>query len=252
MTKILISNPEMLDVAIEDLQQQFAESGRINLSYEKASKEKTSKQIGFIFAALIDGITEYFQDCGFNVDMDDVRYKLYEDVSEIVPEMVVDKQIFGSKPRIKHLGEMDRELCSKFINGIFTVIDTKPIYQGLMLHPSIYFNYLYHLDPEEIKMAKDAVLPERDEDYLAYIHEQPCIVCGMQHRSHAHHAKIPRYVSNSKKTPDWTAMPLCYTHHLNGAHGQGHGWLEEKLKWLPVDLETFCRLNYIRWKNKKN
>ena len=252
MARFTIYNQEMLDVAKEDLQQEFEKNGKINLFYEKASKAKTLKQEGFIFAALINGITDYFKECGFNVDGDDVRYKLYEEVSEIVPEMVVDKQIFGNKPRIKHLGEMDRELCSKFIDGIFTVISTKPLYAGLMLHPSVYFNYIFHLDPEEIKMAKAMVLPERDNDYLAYIHNQPCMVCGIQHRSHAHHAKIPRYVSNSKKTPDWTAISLCANHHLNGAHTQGHKWLEEKLNWLPVDLETFCQINYLRWKNKKN
>lgn len=248
--KMVIYNQDMLDKAIEDLQNFFEQNKRINLVYEKSSKEKTNRQIGFIFAALISGITDYFRECGFNVDDEDVRYKLYNDVAEILPEMVVDKQIFGNKPRIKHLGDMDRELCGKFIDGIFTLIDRLPIYEGLMLHPSIYFNYLFHLEPEEIKMAKDAVLPERDEDYLAYIHDQPCMICGLQHRSHAHHAKIPRYVSNSKKTPDWTALPLCYLHHLQGAHQQGHNWLEEKLKWLPIDLETFCRINYIRWKNK--
>lgn len=250
--RMTIYNQEMLDVAKEDLQHQFETDGKLNLFYEKASKPRTLKQEGFIFAALINGIAAYFRDCGFNVDDDDVRYKLYEEVAEIVPEMVVDKQIFGNKPRIKHLGEMDRELCSKFINGIFEVIRTKPLYDGLMLHPSVYFNYLFHLDPEEIKMAQMTVLPERDEDYLAYIHDQPCMICGLQHRSHAHHAKIPKYVSNSKKTPDWTALPLCYLHHLQGAHGEGSKWLEEKLGWLPVDLETFCKINYIRWKNKKN
>ena len=252
MGKILIYNQEMLDVAIDDLRKKFVEYGRVNLSYEKASKEKTNKQIGFIFAALIDGITSYFQDCGFNVDAEDVRYKLYDDVSKIVPEMVVDKQIFGGKPRIKHLGDMDRELCSKFIDGIFVLIDRLPIYEGLMLHPSIYYTYLFHLDPEEVRLAKMANLPERDNDYLAYIHDQPCMICGLQHRSHAHHAKITKYVSNSKKTPDWTALPLCYLHHLQGAHGLGHEWLVNKLKWLPVDLETFCRINYMRWKSKKN
>ena len=250
--RMVIYNKPMLETAIEDLKLQFEKDGRINLFYEKASKARTLKQEGFIFAALINGITEYFQECGFNIDGDDVRYKLYEEVAEIVPEMVVDKQIFGNKPRIKHISEMDRELCSKFIDGIFTVIDTKPLYSGLMLHPSVYFNYLFHLDPGEIKMAQMSDLPERDEEYLAYIHDQPCMVCGLQHRSHAHHAKITKYVSNSKKTPDWTAIPLCYLHHLQGAHGQGHDWLLEKLKWLPVDLETFCRINYIRWKNKKN
>lgn len=246
-----IYNEPMLETAIADLRSQFDKYGRINLFYEKASKPRTLKQEGFIFAALINGIAEYFQECGFNVDSEDVRYHLYEEVAEVVPEMVVDKQLFGNKPRIKHIGEMDRELCSKFIDGIFTVIDSKPIYSGLMLHPSVYFNYLFHLDPEEIKMAQQTVLPERDEEYLAYIHDQPCMVCGIQHRSHAHHAKLLNYVTNSKKTPDWTALPLCQTHHLGGAHQQGHAWLVEKLKWLPVDLETFCRINYIRWRAKK-
>ena len=250
--RMVIYNQDMLDVAKEDLQSLFEKEGIINLSYEKASKPRTLKQEGFIFAALINGIADYFRDCGFNVDNDDVRYKLYEEVAEIVPEMVVDKQIFDNKPRIKHIGEMDRELCSKFIDGIFTVIDTKPLYSGLMLHPSVYFNYLFHLDPEEIKLAQKTDLPERDEEYLSYIHNQPCMVCGIQHRSHAHHCKLLNYITNSKKTPDWTAISLCQEHHLHGAHQQGHNWLVESLKWLPVDLETFCRINYIRWKNKKN
>lgn len=250
MAKVIIYNQEQLEVAINDLRNQFEKDKKINLSYEKASKEKTNKQVGFLFAALIKGISEYLQECGFNVDDEDVRYKLYSDVSEIVPEMVVDKQIFGGKPRIKHISDMDRELMSKFIDGIFSVLDSNPLYAGIELHPSIYFNYLFHLDPEEIKMAQKADLPERDSEYLSYIHDRPCVVCGLQHRSHAHHAKLLNYVSNSKKTPDWTAIPLCYLHHLEGAHQQGHKWLEEKLKWLPMDLETFCRISYIRWKNK--
>lgn len=240
----------MLDIIKNDLQQFFDKNGKVNISYEKAHKEKTIAQIGFLFAALINQITEYFQDCGFNVDEDDVRYKLYEDVSQIVPEMVVDKQIFGGKPRIKHLGEMDRTLMSKFIDGIFHIIDSDSAYNGLMLHPSINYNWVFHLEPEEIQLAQKAELPERDEDYLRYIHDKPCLICGLQHNSHAHHAKIPKYVSNSKKTPDWTAIPLCYLHHLVGAHSQGHQWLEEHLVWLKIDLETFCRINYIRWKNK--
>lgn len=249
MTRILIYNNQMLDVAIEDLRQQFNNLGNINLSYEKASKEKTNKQIGFIFAALIDGITSYLKECGFNVDSEDVRYHLYEEVAEIIPNMVVDRQIFGGKPRIKHLGEMDRELCSKFIDGIFTVIDTKPIYEGLILHPSIYYNYLFHLEPEEIHMAQTAVLPERDEDYLAYVRTLPCIICGKQHRSEAHHLKDNRLGGISQKSPDWAAMPLCHNCHLGIAHGTG---FKDSMKWIPVALDVFTRISYLRWKNKKN
>lgn len=252
MTRVVIYNQEMLDIVKQDLQKAFDENKRINLSYEKAHKEKTRPQVGFLFSALISNITDYFIGCGFILDEDDVRYKLYQDVSKIVPEMVVDRQIFGGEPRIKHIGEMNRELMSKFIDGIFTVIDTQPIYEGLMLHPSIKHNWLFHLEAEDILLAKNSELPERDEEYLEYIHNQPCVICGRQHQSHAHHAKIPRYVSNSKKTPDWTAVPLCQKHHLEGAHTEGHKWLLEKIKWLPVDLETFCRLNYLRWKNKLN
>lgn len=250
MTKIIIYNQEQLEVAIQDLRNSFEKNKRINLSYEKASKEKTNKQIGFLFAALINGITDYLQECGFNVDAEDVRYKLYSDVAEVLPEMVIDKQIFGGKPRIKHLGDMDRELMSKFIDTIFYLLDTSPLYAGIQLHPSVYYNYLWHLDPEEIKIAQTTNLPERDEYYLEYVHNCPCMVCGIQHRSHAHHAKIPKYVSNSKKTPDWTAIPLCYLHHLQIAHNEGHKCLEEKLKWLPYDLETVCRISYLRWKFK--
>lgn len=248
--KFVIYNEPMLETAILDIRNRFNEFHRLNISYEKPSKEKTYKQMGFIFAALVGQITDYLRECGFNVEEDDVRYKLYEDVAEIVPEMVVDNVLFGGKQRIKHLGEMDRELCSKFIDGIFKILDTKPMYDGIKMHPSTYYNYLWHLDPIDIEIAEKEMLPERNEDYLNWVRELPCMCCGIQHRSHAHHAKIEKYVSNSKKTPDWCAIPLCKHCHLDGAHLKGHNWLLEQLKWLPVDLETFCKVNYIRWKNK--
>ena len=84
MTKAVIYNKEMLEVIKEDIDYLFGQYGRLNISYEKASKEGTIKQKGFIFAAQIKGITEYLQDCGFNVDDVDVRYKLYKDVSKMI------------------------------------------------------------------------------------------------------------------------------------------------------------------------
>ena len=110
--RMVVYNKQMLETAIDDLRLAFEKDKKINLFYEKASKARTLKQDGFIFAALINQITDYFQDCGFNIDGDDVRYALYDQVSQIVPEMVVDKQLFGNKPRIKHISEMDRELLS--------------------------------------------------------------------------------------------------------------------------------------------
>lgn len=248
--KLTVYNKQQLETVIEDLRRDFDKFGKINILYDKGFKEKTKAQIGFTFAALINQITAYFQDCGFNVEEDDVRYKLYEDVSQVVPEMVVDKQLFGGKPRIKHIPEMDRETLSKFINGVFEVLDTVPIYAGAVLSPDTYMNFLFHIDIEELKIIMAYKKPERDEKYLEYIRTKPCICCGIQHRSHAHHAKIPKYVMMGKKTPDWTAIPLCPHCHLEGAHQQGHNWLLQQLKWLPYDLETVCSILYFRYKHK--
>lgn len=246
MGKLVAYNQQMLEKAIEDIKYLFEQYGRLNISYEKASKERTQRQVGFVFAALINGITEYLQECGFNVDSEDVRYKLYEDVSVILPEMVVDKQIFGGKPRIKHISEMDRELMSKFIDGIFHIVDTSPMYAGICLHPSIYYNWLWHLDPEEVKWAKQHYMPERDADYLNYIRTRPCICCGIQHRSEAHHIRDTKTAGMAIKSPDWYVVPLCHNCHLGIAHGTG--W-KDAMKWLPYDLDDFTRLCYQRWKN---
>lgn len=248
MTKIIAYNQQMLDSVKEDLQYLFEQYGRLNISYDQAHKERTKRQEGFVFAALINGITDYFRNSGFNIDDEDVRYALYDQVSQIVPEMVVDKMLFGGKPRVKHISEMDRELMSKFIDGIFVVMNTNPMYAGIKLHPSVFYNWAFHLDPEEVKWAKQHYMPERDAEYLEYVRTLPCICCGVQHRSEAHHLKDNRLGGVSQKSPDWTALPLCHNCHLGIAHGTG--W-KEAMKWIPYDLDDFTRLCYQRWKNRK-
>lgn len=246
MGKLVAYNQQMLEKAIEDIKYLFEQYGRLNISYEKASKERTQRQVGFVFAALINGITEYLQECGFNVDSEDVRYKLYEDVSVILPEMVVDKQIFGGKPRIKHISEMDRDLMSKFIDGIFHIVDTSPMYAGICLHPSIYLNFLWHLDIEEIKNAEKQEVPQFEKKYLEYIRTRPCLICGIQHRSEAHHIRDMELCGISQKSADIFAIPLCHNCHMKVAHGIG---FKESLKWLPYDIKTVCKILYLRWKN---
>lgn len=245
--KAVVYNQQMVDSIKEDIQYLFEQYGKLNISYEQAHKSRTKRQEGFVFAALINGITEYFQNSGFNVDEDDIRYALYDQVSQIIPEMVVDKQIFGGRPRIKHISEMDRTLMSKFIDGIFTILDSNPMYAGIKLHPSVFYNWVFHLEPEEAKWAKQHYMPERDSGYLDYIRTLPCICCGIQHRSEAHHLKDNRLGGISQKSPDWSALPLCHNCHLGIAHGSG--W-HEAMKWLPYELDDFTRLCYQRWKNK--
>ena len=247
--KLTIQNQRMLENAINDLRAAFEKYKTINLSFDKSHKPKTMAQMGFLFAALIDQITDYFTQCGFILDQDDVRYKLYDDVSQIVPEMIVDKQLFGGRPRVKHINEMDRELMSKFIDGIFTVLDQDPIYSGLKLTPDTHYNWAYHITPEDLMFIRQQDFPERDADYLEYVRTMPCLICGMQHRSEAHHIRDTRTAGMAIKSPDWFTIPLCHACHLGVAHGTG---FHEALKWIPLDMLDFCKICYSRWKNKNN
>lgn len=244
---VTIRNPEQLANHIAEVSKMVEDGKVINLSYDIASKPKTKAQTGFFFKALCGQIVDYFNDCGFNVDIADVKHGLYQQVSEIVPEMVCDKVLFGGMSRIKHLPEMDRKLMSDFINGIFSVLDSNPMYAGLKLSPDTYFNWCFHLEDEEIKGAEIADLPKRDADYLAYRRNQPCIICGIQHRSEAHHLRDTRLCGIAEKAPDWASFSLCHSCHMNIAHGTG---FKDKMAWLPIDIITFCKLCYIRWKNK--
>ena len=153
---------------------------------------------------------------------------------------------FPKKPHIDEILK-DRSLASKFIDCVFCLLDTDPLYAGIKLHPSVFYNWVFHLDPEEVKWAKQNFMPERDSEYLDYIRTLPCICCGIQHRSEAHHIRDTRTAGVAIKSPDWYTVPLCHNCHLGVAHGTG--W-KKSMDWIPLDLIDFCKICYIRWKNK--
>lgn len=243
--KNTIYNIQQWELHKTQIEQMINDKIPVSLSYEKASKEKTKKQIGFFFAALCDQITTYLRDCGFNVDNNDTKYGLYSQVSQIVPEMCVDT-IFGNAQRILHISDMDRSVMSKFIDGVFQVIDNNPMYSGLKLTPDVRYNWVFHLESSDIDYVRGQEYSQHDESYLDYIREQPCIICGVQHRSEAHHLKDMELCGMAQKAPDAYALPLCHKCHMNIAHNTG---FKDSLRWIPIDLKDFCRLCYSRWKN---
>lgn len=234
--------------------QNLIESGKqVNLEYDVAKKPKTKAQMGFVWGALISQIRAYFEQSGINLDEDDVMMLLYDKVAEILPEMVVDRTgIFKLKrDYIKTLSKMDRELTSKFIDGIFTVIDTDPLFSGLQLTADVRYNFVFHVTEDDLMAVSQMDLPERDPDYLDYVRTQPCILCGVQHRSEAHHAKVGQNIAVAMKTEDFRAIPLCHKCHLGIAHQEGNAELERRLGFITsrFSLEQFTRLCYCRWKN---
>lgn len=244
--KAIIRNPEMWENHKAEIEKMVSEGQYVNLSYEKAHKPKTREQMGFLFAALMNQCRDFFNECGYNVDDKDVRYYFYEKVADFLPEIVSDCGLFGKKQRIKHLDEYDRETMAKFIDGCFKVIDEDPLLAGIMLTPDTFYNFIFNISEDELMTVKSYKKEERDEGYLEYIRTRPCIICGIQHRSEAHHIRDVRTAGMGIKSPDWYSIPLCHKCHMNIAHGSG---FRDALKWIPVDLMDFCQVCYFRYKH---
>lgn len=248
--KAVMLNKQQWELHKQAIDKLLADGRQVNLSYEPTSKPITRRQVGFFFAALVNQIYLYFRNCGHTLKENQIKLGLYRQVARIVPDMTYDLGIFGEQPEVKHISDMETaKEMSDFINGVFTVIDTNPIYEGLKLTPDTRYCWINHITHEEIKTVQAINFPERDNDYLNYIREQPCIICGKQHRSDVHHIRDTRTAGEAIKSPDWYTIPLCHDCHMLYAHGTG---FKEAMAWIKIDLQDFCRICYQRWKNKLN
>lgn len=246
--KMVVLNEQMLETVITDIRTQFGQHKRLNVSYEKSHKDKTLAQLGFVFGVFVSQISAFIKDCGFNLDHADIMYLLYKKIGKYAPDLIVDKQLFDLEPRVRSISEIhDRQTMSRYIETLFTIINQEPMFESLKLTPDAFYCWTNHLDAEEIKIAKSAILPERDADYLNYVRTLPCIICGKQHRSEPHHIRDTRTAGMGIKSPDWYAIPVCHNCHMGVAHGTG---FKDSLDWLSLDLIDFARLCYLRWKNK--
>lgn len=74
------------------------------------------------------------------------------------------------------------------------------------------------LFPKPSKKPKQKRNREYDQEYLAWIHEWPCVVpgCTSKHPVHAHHV-----VGRGKLGSDRTCIPVCPHHHLDWIHTKG-------------------------------
>ena len=72
---------------------------------------------------------------------------------------------------------------------------------------------------------------ERDQDYLAYIREQPCCICGDDVHVEAAHLRVGSInddkpsTGKAEKSSDRWALPLCGRHHRE-QHAAGN-----ELEW---------------------
>lgn len=244
--KCTIQNPEQWAGHKAEIDRIVNAGKMVNLSYEPAKAQKTKAQMGFVFGAILSQVQLYLYECGTLVSPKAVRNHFYIQVAKILPDIVESSSLWANETRIMHIDEYDKETMSKFIDACFTVLDTDPLLAGIKLTPDTYFNWVFHTDPEIIRNAQQSQFPQHDQNYLNYIRTLPCIICGIQHRSEAHHLKHPKLCGLTQKAPDWAALPLCHKCHMGIAHGTG---FKDRMNWLPIDIIDFLRLNYMRYLN---
>jgi len=86
------------------------------------------------------------------------------------------------------------------------------------------------------------IKPVRDAKYLAFIRQQPCVICGAPHA-------VPHHVYTNgmgTKCNDTDTLPTCvYCHHMiHDEYTKSSYWPEEKLKVLLATYQAKYKENH--------
>ena len=252
--KAVIYNDRQLGCIIKDVYQKFNEfGGQLSIEYNKPYKDKTKNQLGFIFGALIDSIQEYFKNNGERWTKKEIKNELYYLCSKYDERFVEQIRHLDGKTehQIISLSEMDREMTACFIDRCLWLIDNLDCFNGLILHPSIRYTWIRHIEQDDIDQLRMVNFPRVDKEYISFEHSEPCFWCGKMTDIQVHHLKELGYTGTAYKADDWLSVPLCQDCHL-AYHTNGKQAFEDGIEWITkyINIVDFCKLRYNRWKNK--
>ena len=242
--KLIAYNEKMLDVACSEMYRLLSENGSIALDYGKPFKDKTKRQLGFFFGAIVDSVVDFFEQQGIKYSVEEVKDNFYQ---AIAPRKTIT-QFNGKQYEVwKHISEMSLEEMSEFIDKAIWLCDNARAFQGLILHPSIRHSWIRHITEDELKNMNTKAFPRKNPEYLEYVRKQACICCG-RYGSEAHHLKEAGQSGTAYKVDDWEVISLCPECHRE-YHIKGKKAFEEKMAWLIkyISLDDFTACCYNRW-----
>jgi 5-methylcytosine-specific restriction endonuclease McrA len=243
--QVVVYNEKMLDKVCIDLYAKLKEYGELSVCYEKPFKYKTKKQTAFYFGALVKSIVEFYLEQGNEYTPDEVKTNFYQ---AIAPRKTITQFNGKQYETWKSISKMSLEEMSEFIDKSIWLCDNAKEFKGLILHPSIRYTFIRHLEPLDVHSINTGAFPSKCHEYLEYALKQACLVCGVCHQSEAHHLKEVNQSGVGYKVDDWEVIPLCKECHRN-YHTQGKGWFNEQVKWITkyLSIEDFCAVNFNRW-----
>lgn len=253
MTSLVVYNEIQLDKIVQQIYEDFEKYKELNLSWEKKKKDKSLAQLGFFWGALIGSVQDYFLEQGIEYNQEDIKNNFYNAVSYMDERFRRKGRRFnGEEYEVPlRISEMDLETMSRFIDRCIWLIDNTKPFQGLKLSPDIRNTWIRHITKDDIRMINTKFLPYNDNEYMEYLRNQACLVCGCHNNIEAHHLRIENTGGVSKKPPSYMCISLCRDCHRK-YHLKGHKWFLEQIKWLTkyLDISEFVIFQYFRWKNK--
>ena len=252
--QITAQNLRQLDVIIRDMYDRFSRYAGLAISYDKPFKDKTVRQLGYIFGGLVGSVIDFYKGQGIDWDEDDVKENFYQACSKIDERLLRNIHRFnGEVYQVpKRLSIMSLEEASIFIEKCLWLIDNAKCFKGLVLHPSLRYTWIRHVTADELQRANEFRFPRSCPEYLAHTRHEACLCCGIMNRSEVHHLKLNGESGTGYKADDWLTIPLCHDCHIAELHQHGQKSFYENFEWITkyIDLVDFCRLRYIRWLNK--
>ena len=122
--QITVYNSKQLDVVMRDMLNKFDTCKSLAISYDKSFKDKTVKQLGYIFGGLIDSVIDFYADQGIKWTQDDVKENFYQACSKLDENLVkVVRRFNGDVYQVpKRLSEMTVEEASVFIDKCILLV----------------------------------------------------------------------------------------------------------------------------------
>lgn len=249
--KLIAYNEKMLDTVCSEMYRLLSENGSVAVDFGKPFKDKTKRQLGFFFGAIIDSVVDFFAEQGIKYEIQEIKDNFYQAVA---PRKTITQFNGEQYETWKHISEMSLEEMSAFIDKSIWLCDNARVFQGLVLHPSIRYTFIRHLSDEEMRNLDTRAFPRKNPEYLSYIRKQACLCCGKYNGVEAHHIKEAGRTGTAYKADDWEVIPLCKECH-RAYHTKGKEWFNNQVNWLIkyISVDDFTACCFQRWlmKGKK-